>query len=183
MQRLSSNWGDMEERDAVVGELLRELMPHLNERQRRLALGAGAQVIGRGGVSRVAAALGVSRVTVRRGVRELERPAVEDGRVRRLGAGRKRLVERDPGLVAALDALVDPVTRGDPMSPLRWTCKSTRQLAAELTGAGHRVSYPVVAELLHAGGYSLRLRRIWLGPRFGAGPRGSKCGPIYQFEA
>ena len=156
MQRLSSNWGGMEERDAVVGELLRELMPHLNERQRRLALGAGAQVIGRGGVSRVAAALGVSRVTVRRGVRELERPAVEDGRVRRLGAGRKRLVERDPGLVAALDALVDPVTRGDPMSPLRWTCKSTRQLAAELTGAGHRVSYPVVAELLHAGGYSLQ---------------------------
>ena len=80
MQRLSSNWGGMEERDAVVGELLRELMPHLNERQRRLALGAGAQVIGRGGGSRVAAALGVSRVTVRRGVRELERPAVEDGR-------------------------------------------------------------------------------------------------------
>lgn len=151
-----SNWSYMEERDAAVSELLRVLMPHRDERQRRLALGAAAQVVGRGGVARIAAALGVSRVTVRSGVRELQHAAARDRRVRRPDAGRKRLVERDPGLRAALDALVDPTTRGDPESPLRWTCKSTRQLAAELTRQGPQVSYPVVAELLHAEGYSLQ---------------------------
>lgn len=92
-------------------------------------LGAEARALGRGGVSAVARASGVSSPTVDKAVAELDEPVAPSGRVRRPGGGRKRLTERDPGLVAALEALVDPATRGDPESPLRWTSKSTRQLA------------------------------------------------------
>ena len=101
------------------------ILPHLDERQRRLLLAAEAKVLGHGGVSRVAAVSGVSRPTVRRGLAELSRPALAAGRVRRAGGGRKRLSVKDPELVSALDALVDSTTRGDPVAPLRWTCKST----------------------------------------------------------
>lgn len=135
------------------------LLPELDERQRRLLLGAEAIALGRGGVTAVAAAAGVSRPTVTRGVAEVKGGAVAPamgGRVRKAGGGRKPLSESDPGIVAALDALVDPVTRGDPMSPLRWTTRSTRNLAEALTSAGHRVSHVGVGELLHQQGYSLQ---------------------------
>ncbi len=133
------------------------LWPSLNERQRRLLLGVEARELGWGGVSTVAAAIGVSRSTVTNAVAELELPTqLPEGRSRRAGGGRKSAVEHDPGLLAALDALVDPQTRGDPQSALRWTCKSTRQLAAALTADGHAVSDRTVAALLHRSGYSLQ---------------------------
>ena len=130
------------------------ILPHLDERQRRLLLAAEAQALGRGGITQVARAAGVSRPTIHRGLAELAAPAGE-GRVRRRGAGRKRSEERDPTLLADLEALVAPTTRGDPMSPLRWTGKSVRRLAAALQAQGHPVSSWVVRRLLHAAGYSL----------------------------
>ncbi len=132
------------------------LWPHLDERQRRLVLGVEARELGRGGVKLVAAAAGVSPDTVAKGLRELESGAAPTGRVRRPGGGRKPVTATDPGLMQALEALVDPVTRGDPMSALRWTSKSTRTLANELTGQGHRVSSSTVGQLLHQAGYSLQ---------------------------
>ena len=132
------------------------LWPHLDERQRRLVLGAEARELGRGGVKLVAAAAGVSPDTVAKGLRELEAGAAPTGRVRRPGGGRKPLTATDPGLLAALEALVDPATRGDPMSALRWTSKSTRTLAVELTAQGHRVSSSTVGQLLRRAGYSLQ---------------------------
>jgi len=124
-------------------------------------MGAEATALGRGGIARVAAAAGVSLPTVSKGVAEVKAAVAPDavapdGRIRRVGAGRKSLTESDPGIVAALTALVDPVTRGDPMSPLRWTTKSTRHLADALTAAGHPVSHVRVGELLHEQGYSLQ---------------------------
>jgi hypothetical protein len=128
----------------------------LNERQRRLYLAVEARGLGHGGVARVARATGVSRPTIRQGLRELTDPIAASERVRQPGGGRKKLTERDPTLLRDLEALVEPDSRGDPMSPLRWTCKSTRQLAEALVGAGHRVSHTVVAELLNQAGYSLQ---------------------------
>ncbi len=140
-----------------VQRRITSLWPHLNERQRRLLLGAEARELGWGGVSTVALAVGVSRSTVTSAVAELELPPeLAEGRSRRAGGGRKSAVVNDPGLAAALDALVDPETRGDPESPLRWTCKSTRQLATALTADGHPVSDRTVAALLHQAGYSLQ---------------------------
>ncbi len=120
-----------------------------------MLLAAEAQALGRGGITQVAHAAGVSRPTISRGLAELAAPNA-GGRVRRRGAGRKRSEERDPALLADLDALVDPATRGDPMSPLRWTGKSTRHLAAALQAQGHRVSEWVVCRLLHEADYSLQ---------------------------
>lgn len=114
------------------------LFPHLDERQRRLLMGAEARVLGRGGVRAVARAAGVSETTVRGGVDELESGAEPMRWIRRPGDGRKKAAEVDPGLGPALFALVEPDERGDPVSPLRWTIKSTRNLAAELTRQGHR---------------------------------------------
>ena len=133
------------------------LRPHLSELQRRLWLGAEAAELGAGGVAVVANAAGVAPDTVRRGrteARGLDAAAVV--RSRRPGGGRKRAEEHDRELVAALEALIDPVTRGDPMSPLRWTSKSTRTLARTLTDNGHRVSDFVVRRLLRELGYSLQ---------------------------
>ena len=133
------------------------LKPHLNERQRRLWLGAEARELGSGGVGIVAQAVGVAGDTVRRGRAELEDPqALPYPRSRKPGGGRKRAEEGDPGLVAALDKLVDPVTRGDPMSPLRWTSKSLRTLAKALQEQGHHVSEQIVRRLLREAGYSLQ---------------------------
>ena len=145
---------------AVVGAAQRRiavLWPHLSERQRRLLLGAEARELGWGGVSAVARAASVSRTTVTLAVADVgSPPALPVGRSRRAGGGRKGALEKDPGLAAALDALVDPVTRGDPESPLRWTSRSTRTLAAALTAAGHPVSERTVAALLAQDGYSLQ---------------------------
>jgi hypothetical protein len=134
------------------------LLPHLNERQRRLALAAEARLLGHGGVRAVARAAGVSETTVRKGVFELEggEEPFPDGRVRRPGGGRKSAAEVDSGLLPALMALVEPDERGDPMSPLRWTTKSLRHLAGELTRQGHRVSAPTVGDLLRKNGFSLQ---------------------------
>jgi len=133
----------------------------LDERARRVWAASEARAIGHGGVARVAEATGMSRTTVIAGKRELERPreGIRPGHVRRAGAGRKKITETDPGLAGALDALVDPVTRGDPESPLRWTCKSTYTLADELTAQGHPIDDRKVAQLLHAAGYSLQANR------------------------
>ena len=132
------------------------LFPHLDERQRRLVMGAEARVLGHGGIKVVAAAADVSAVTVSRGVAELEGGGEPLGRARRPGGGRKRVAGTDPGLKDALLALVDPESRGDPESPLRWTTKSTRHLAAALTAAGHQVSAPTVAALLKEESFSLQ---------------------------
>ena len=142
--------------EEVLARKFQTVLPRLNERERRLVLGAEARALGRGGVSVVARAAGVSRPTVTKAVAELDAPAEHADRVRRPGGGRKRLVDKDPALVAALEALVDPATRGDPESPLRWTSKSTRQLADALTAGGHPVSYHTVGELLRGLGYSLQ---------------------------
>jgi hypothetical protein len=133
------------------------LQPHLNELQRRLWLGAEAAELGPGGVALVARAVGVAPDTVRRGRAEAQSlDATTVVKSRRPGGGRKRAEEHDPGLVGALEALIDPVTRGDPMSPLRWTSKSTRTLARTLSENGHKVSDFVVRRLLGELGYSLQ---------------------------
>jgi hypothetical protein len=132
------------------------LFPHLNERQQHLLAAADAERLGRGGITLVARASGFARPTLYKALRELHRPPLPVDRVRRPGAGRKKLVAHDPHLVQALEALIDPDTRGDPMSPLRWTCKSTRQLAQALSDTGHAVSHQTVAQLLHQLGYSLQ---------------------------
>ena len=114
---------------------------------------------GYGGIARISRACGLSRVTIARGVRELARPLLAAGRIRRPGGGRHRLEVRDPGLPRALEALVEPLARGDPQSPLRWTCKSTRTLAAELSRQQHPVSHEKVAQLLRELDYSLQGNR------------------------
>lgn len=125
---------------------------------RRLWVGTEAEAFGHGGVATVAAATGMAISTVRKGRDEVRAGPVKQQAVRdrRPGAGRKRLEEKDPAIIAALEALVDPATRGDPESPLRWTLKSTRTLARELTRQGHRVGASKVAQLLRALGYSLQ---------------------------
>jgi hypothetical protein len=134
------------------------LFPHLNERQQRLLVGVEARLLGHGGVRAVAGAAGVSETTVRKGVLELEcgGDPLPEGRVRRPGGGRKRADALDPLLVPALMALVEPDERGDPMSPLRWTAKSLRHLAEELTQQGHAVSAPTVGRLLRENEFSLQ---------------------------
>lgn len=147
---------------AVMREIqkkLRRLWPHLNERGRRMLAAAEAVDIGHGGVSLVSHACGLSRVTITKGISELgERPLATD-RVRRSGGGRKKLAERDPKLTGVLESLVEPLARGDPESPLRWTCKSTRTLARELTGRKHPISHEKVAQLLRELDYSLQGNR------------------------
>ena len=134
------------------------LLPHLDERQRRLLLAAEARLLGHGGVRAVAQVAGVSESTVRKGVFELEegQDPFPAGQARREGGGRKSAEELDPGLVPALLALVEPEERGDPESPLRWTTKSLRHLATELARQGHSVSAPTVGRLLRAAGFSLQ---------------------------
>ncbi|MEV1174574.1 ISAzo13 family transposase [Nonomuraea sp. NPDC049784] len=132
------------------------LFPHLDERQRRLLMGAEARLLGYGGIRVVARAAGVREATVSAGVKELESGQEPLGRVRRPGGGRKRVADLDPGLRPALLALVEPDTRGDPMSPLRWTTISTRKLAAELCRQGHKISADTVADLLRQEGFSLQ---------------------------
>lgn len=134
----------------------------LDERARRLVAAAEAEAIGFGGVTAVAQASKLSRGTVIRGIAELKtepKPMRSGQRVRREGAGRKRTVDQDAALKRDLEALAEPVTGGDPESPLRWTCKSVRQLAAELKRMRHRASHRLVAELLHAMDYSLQANR------------------------
>jgi hypothetical protein len=147
---------DMVDREAEIRTRYEALLPTMNERAVRLWLAAEAKAYGRGGVLAVWRATGIRPKRVSAGLRDLEEGADLQGRVRRPGGGRKPLSETAPDLWPALDALIDPVTRGDPESPLRWTSKSLRTLSRELTAQGHRVSAAKVGELLHEHGYSLQ---------------------------
>ena len=142
------------------GMRFEKLAPFLDERMRRLVAASESLAIGFGGTSQVSRQTGVSRRAIIRGIKELdEAPSVQGGRVRRPGGGRKRTVDKDASLKTDLERLVDPVTRGDPESPLRWTCKSVRKLAEELNRLGHQTSHRMVAELLPELGYSLQANR------------------------
>ena len=155
--------------DTKAAETLREkfglLSPTMTERMRRHWAASEAWGLGRGGVTLVAAVTGMSRTTITAGMRELREGAtgaarpLDSSRCRRPGAGRPFLEIDDTTLIRDLEGLVDPATRGDPMSPLLWTCKSTRQLAKALEGKGHTVSHQTVATLLHHLGYSLQVNR------------------------
>jgi hypothetical protein len=136
------------------------LLPHLDERGRRLFAATEARAAGHGGIVAVSRATGIAPSTIGRGLRELdEADPLPPGWVRREGGGRKTLVETDPGLLDALLALVRPTERGDPVSPLRWTCLSLRQLEAALKAQGHQASHTVVGTLLKAEGFSLQANR------------------------
>ena len=135
---------------------LTKLLPHLDERQRRLLAAAEARALGYGGVAQVARACGLSRPTIHKALAELEEAPLPAERVRRAGGGRKKTRDLEPALLQALERLIDPVTRGDPTSPLRWTCKSTRHLADALAALGYTVSHSTVAELLHCLEYTLQ---------------------------
>jgi hypothetical protein len=132
------------------------LAPVLDERARRLWAATEAAAIGYGGEALVSAATGLARQTIANGRREVATGVVVTTRIRRAGAGRPGIDETQPGLAAALEALVEPVTRGDPVSPLRWTCKSRAKLTAALVRDGWQVSSTTVGRLLHARGYSLQ---------------------------
>ena len=138
----------------------RALAPSLTERARRIWAATEARAAGWGGIAGVTRATGISYSTVQRGLQELKtRPRLAPGRIRRPGGGRKKTVDKDPTLLTDLEGLVEPTASGDPMSPLRWTSKSVRQLAASLQRMGHQVSRQLVAELLAAAGYSLQANR------------------------
>ncbi len=143
---------------AQLASRFQVVLPHLNERQRRLVLAQEARLLGHGGVRAVALVAGVSETTVRNGVFELEAGGdpFPGGRVRRPGGGRRTAEDQDPQLMPVLLGLVEPDERGDPMSPLRWTTKSLRTLAGELTRQGHPVSAPTVGRLLREHGFSLQ---------------------------
>ena len=145
----------------TVRQKYKVLRHTLNERSRRLWAAAEARAIGRGGIAVVARATGISRSTIFRGMQEARRTRrpLPESRVRRPGGGRKRARAIDPGLNSAVEELVEPVSRGDPESPLRWTCKSTRLLARELVTRGHRASDWLVRQLLYDLGYSLQGNR------------------------
>ena len=147
---------DRREAEDALGAKWKLLAPHLNERQRRIWAGVEARSFGWGGIAAVSRATGMSRSTVQDAVGEVDAGVEVTERVRRPGGGRKPITETDPGLIAALDALVEPTARGDPMSPLRWTAKSLVKLADELTAQGHPVSSSKVGQLLADMGYSLQ---------------------------
>ena len=143
----------------ALQEKINCLWPHLDERARRLFAASEARQLGRGGVSVVSRACGLSRVTITKGLHELDEAPLPPGRVRRAGGGRWMLELGDPELPERLEALVEPLTRGDPQSSLRWTIRSTRVLAAELTADGHPISHETVAQLLRNMDYSLQANR------------------------
>lgn len=144
---------------ALLKRKFEMIWPHLDERSRRLMAASEARQLGYGGVSVVARACGLSRVTITKALAELDATPLETGRIRRSGGGRRTLVDRDPELPAVLESLVDPLSRGDPESPLRWTSKSTRALAAELAEKDHQVSHEKVAQILRSLDYSLQGNR------------------------
>jgi len=135
------------------------IWPHLDERARRIVAATEAHQLGYGGISEVSRACGLSRVTITKGIQELDEAPLPAGRIRRPGAGRPTLLTLDPDLPVFLESLVEPLTRGDPESPLRWTCKSTRTLATELTRQRHAISHEKVAQLLRRMDYSLQSNR------------------------
>ncbi len=150
----------MANRDAIgLRQKFAALWPLLDERNRRLMAAGEACSLGYGGISVVHQACGLSRKAIARGVQEIAEGQILSGRIRRAGAGRKGITVRDPKILVALERLIEPGTRGDPESPLRWICKSTRTLAGELTHQKHPVSHEKVAQLLRAQDYSLQSNR------------------------
>src|SRR5260370_25476495 len=149
--------------ESEIKERFSQLEPWLDERARRLWAAAESAAHGRGGISLVARASGVSRRASAVGLAELQRKPDRVQRtrlpIRQKGGGRKKAAVKDPDLLVDLEKLLEPVTRGDPQSPLRWTCKSVRNLADELRAQGHEVSHMLVAELLHEQKYSLQANR------------------------
>jgi transposase len=152
---------DEDEAFQAMAARLAVLLPRLNECDRRLAMATEAKSWGRGGIAAVHRATGSSRSTIRRGLKELDNNTEQGSnrRVRASGAGRKKADIADPELASCLDSLIEPATRGDPESPLRWTTKSTRHLADQLTAMGHTISHSAVANLLRHLGYSLQATR------------------------
>lgn len=145
----------------ILKQKFAALLPALNERGRRLAVAAEARSLGYGGVAKVARASGMGVATIWRGLKEIKKPGrrMNASRVRQVGGGRKSLVHAEPRLAADLDSLVEPATRGDPESPLRWTCKSLRVLAKQLQAMGHDICYATVGTLLRQAGYSLQVNQ------------------------
>lgn len=150
---------------SMLAEKYHMLRYHLNEKALRLCAAADARSLGHGGIITVAKACKLARNTIYAGIHELETESqarfdtTESSRIRKAGGGRKQLIKSNPQLLVALDQMVDPVTRGDPMSPLRWTCKSTTKLAEQLCQKGHRVSQRTVWNLLDELGYSMQSNR------------------------
>src|ERR1700684_1684728 len=135
---------------AAISARYKAIKGSLDERARRLVAAAESQAIGRGGISAVSKAAGMSRPVIQQGVAELTSPStLEAGRIRRQGGGRKKAVDKDATLKTDLESLLESSTRGDPEAPLRWTCRSVRQLTGELKKAKHQVSHQVVADLVH----------------------------------
>ena len=147
------------ELEATIVAKYAAVSPVLDERSRRRWAAAESVAIGYGGDALVSSATGLARETIRKGRREITQGGTPTGRIRRPGAGRPRLEQRQPGLLAALEGLVDPLTRGDPTSPLRWTCKSRAKLASGLAQQGWRVSSTTVGRLLYQLGYRLQSAR------------------------
>jgi transposase len=148
----------VEERERVLRTKLSEVLPFLNEKQRRVLAASEAKSFGRGGVKTVARITGISRQTIYNGLADLEKGNVSD-RIRRPGGGRKKLREQSPELVKKIEDIIDEVTRGDPESPLRWTCKSVRNVEKSLVETGYSVSYRTVARILNEQEYSLQANR------------------------
>ncbi len=149
----------------IVRQKYQTLVPIMDERMRRRWAASEAVSLGWGGITAVSEATGLSHTTIRMGIAESRTPEADPNpqtnapHIRRPGGGRKRLAEEDRTLLTDLETLVNPSTRGDPQSPLRWTCKSTRNLAGALVDRGHRVSHQTVARLLQASGYNLQVNR------------------------
>ncbi|MDR2350747.1 MAG: ISAzo13 family transposase, partial [Deltaproteobacteria bacterium] len=131
----------MIETENALTKMFANVWPHLGERERRLVAAGEAKRIGRRGISMVSRACGLSRVTITKGIKELDEAPLEPGKTRRSGAGRPRVERVDPGIQASLEELMRETTRGETDPPLLWTCKSTRCLASELTAAHHRISH------------------------------------------
>ena len=144
---------------AVLKEKFSRRWPYLNERARRLMAANEALELGYGGISRVSLASGLSRVTITKGMKEVKIQAVDTQRIRQKGGGRPALIQCDLEMTHALEKLIEASTRGDPQSPLRWTCKSTRILSAELSSQNHPISHTKIAQLLHDLDYSLQSNR------------------------
>src|SRR5258708_15297101 len=146
--------------EAAIKRRFERVAGELNERSRRLVAASEAVAMGWGGISAVSRATGLSRKAISHGIKELqERGGASEGRIRRVGGGRKKTESKDSSLREDLERVVEPVTRGDPESPLRWTCKSVRKLAHELSQHGHHESHQLASELLHQLGYSLQANR------------------------
>src|SRR5664280_324718 len=146
-----------------IQKRFQRVYPFLDEKRRRILAAAEAEVLGYGGVTKVSRATGLSRVTITQGIKELNvQPAMDSHskmRIRKIGGGRKKEINRDPSIVRDIETLIEPYTSGDPESALRWTCKSVRRLSMELNEQGHQTSHRMVAELLNELGYSLQANR------------------------